>query len=122
MNPFELLMAMVFMHFLADWTLQTRLVAENKLKYPYIMFVHCFVWTFCLFIPLMIMGYHIDYIIFVLMLAVHCFVDLWKCLVIRDWDKKENNMDNFKPWHLYMDQGIHLFQVVFIWEFYVYCT
>lgn len=119
MNTFEILMAMIFAHFVADWTLQTDFQAKNKAKFSYIMGLHSFVWTFCLFIPLMMMGYHIYLPLFVVMMVVHYVVDSWKCWIIRDWSKEEDNWDKFKNWHLYVDQGIHLFQVVFIWAFYI---
>jgi len=124
MNYLDLLMAMIFAHFLADWTLQTRLVAENKSKYAYIMLVHSFVWTFCLYVPLLIAGYHIYPPLFLTMILLHCWVDEWKCNKV--WKKKDDkgkelpfNADNFQPWHLYVDQGIHFLQVVALWAIYI---
>jgi hypothetical protein len=122
MNTVELLMAMIFAHFVADWTLQTEMQAKNKAKYSYIMGLHSFVWTFCLFIPLMMIGYHIDTFIFIMWTVIHFWVDTWKCWIIRDWSKEEDNWDMFKPWHLYVDQGIHFAQVVGLWAMYVYGT
>ena len=122
MNGFELFIFMVFAHLLADWTLQTPIQANNKATNWYIMGLHCFVWTTAVFVPLMLVGYHIVPIAFLLMWLIHYFVDTWKCLIV--WDhgedgKKKWNADAFKPWHLYVDQGIHLIQIVGLWLFYI---
>ena len=123
MTIFELLIIMVFAHVLADWTLQTPIQANNKWKYPYIMAVHCFIWAVAIFVPLMIMGYHINFYLFVAMYFIHWIVDDWKCYIVwQQHDEKGNpkewNADAFKIWHLYVDQGIHLAQIVVLWAFY----
>jgi len=127
MNTVELLMAMIFAHLLADWTLQTPIQAQHKATNLYIMFVHCFVWTFCLFIPLMLTGYHINYYIFSMTFFLHWFVDDLKCwLVWKKFDEygklTEWNDKNFETWHLYLDQGIHIVQIIGLWAFYIYYT
>jgi len=124
MTGIEILILMVFAHLLADWTLQTPIQAQNKAKNWYIMGVHCFIWTVAIFIPPMIMGHSIYLCPFVLMYFIHWMVDDWKCWIV--WEKvdKEGNdlewNDNlFKPWHLYVDQGIHLVQIIALFAFYM---
>ena len=124
MNNGEILLLMVFAHLLADWTLQTPIQAQNKAKNWYIMGVHCLIWTVAVFIPLMIMGYHINAFAFALMYFIHWMVDDWKCWIVWEQvDKKGNELEwndkKFKPWQLYVDQGIHLLQIVALFTFYM---
>jgi len=110
MTTIEIFILILFAHFVADWTLQTQFQCDWKNKSWYVMMLHSFVWSVSIVIPLMIAGYSIIVWLLIVNMIVHAAVDKWKCLVV--WNKEKQDWSNFKPWHLYVDQGIHIVQVI----------
>lgn len=104
---YDLLLWMIGVHFIADFDMQSRFVAENKGKSWFIMMAHVICWTTMISLPLTIYGVWHWSVLFIL-IPIH-----W----VSDWEKAEalRNPSN-EPIHLlYLDQSIHMMQLVMAW-------
>lgn len=104
-----LLLWMIGAHYIADFDLQTRFVAENKGKYWYIMMAHVISWTTIVCIPLFFYGV-LDWVAFAILIPIHWASDWYKAQAL------EHPRYNEKPLTLlYIDQSIHIIQLVTVW-------
>ena len=112
----SLLISLIFIHFIADWALQSEWVAINKGKYWFVMFAHCIIWTGCIYFGLIFFDIKVNLYNPVPMWKLlflfigHYLVDLWKCRVY----KKVPFCQQKTYKHLYIDQLIHIIQVIFV--------
>jgi len=90
-------------HFLADYPLQGDFLAKYKHQYPYIMFVHCFIWTGLISIVLSYFG------IFAWWKAIMLFGGHW----MMDWWKSGHPTEERYMWTFYVDQSFHFGQLLF---------
>lgn len=100
---------LIFLHFIVDWELQKQWTVDNKSKHLFVLIVHCLVWTGCLSIAMHHLG------IWALWKSVflftgHLSIDYWKCNVYKKTPLCQQK--NLK--HLYLDQALHILQVVFV--------
>lgn len=109
-----ILIAMLFMHIIADYNLQGVLASMKqkaywkghgnyRSKYDYIpaLLAHAFSWAFCIMLPLAVAGYPpgtVFYVMLVINTIVHAAVDHAKA--------------NLGVLNLIEDQAIHMVQIV----------
>lgn len=96
---------LVMAHFIGDWALQSSWVAQNKGKYPIVMFAHSVIWATCICIALEYIGRYNVIFDPIVLVFWHYITDLWKCRTSK----------TFNSWHLYVDQITHIFQLVFVY-------
>jgi len=95
---------LVMAHFIGDWALQGDWIAQNKGKYPIVMFAHSMIWASCICIALGYIGKLGPIDLFFLVLF-HYLIDIWKCRTSKTFDS----------WHLYVDQFLHICQLVVVY-------
>ena len=120
MSNLFILLSMIFMHIVADYTLQGDYMAaskqkswweqnypDKKYKYDYIMIllVHSFEWAFSIMFPLFvndryIISYNLVYLL-ILNMLLHSIID----------DGKANR----KIYNLFQDQLLHFSQILITW-------
>lgn len=100
---------LIFVHFIADWALQSQWMAENKSKYDMVMFAHCLVWTGCICIAMHHLNMYADWKALFLFIG-HFFIDAWKCWVYKQIPLCQQK--NLK--HLHIDQFLHIVQVFIV--------
>lgn len=94
-----------FAHCMGDMVLQTNFIANFKSKFLYAMFTHVFVWTAVICLVLAYLGLFQMWK-FAFLFVGHWFIDRWKSGQPRD---KEHQ------WCIYVDQFLHLAQIMFVW-------
>ena len=100
---------LLFAHFIGDWAIQPEWIATNKGKYWFVMLSHCIIWTACVCIGLEYIGcYALWKVLF--LISGHYLVDLWKCKLYEKIPFCQQK--TYK--HLYIDQLIHIIQVIFV--------
>jgi len=103
MKLFEL-SSLFFFHFLADFCLQPEWMGKYKIKDPFTMLAHCFVWAGFLSFALI---YFFDFAIwkFFFLFLGHLFCDYSKHKV---YHKLPSNFKNL------IDQSFHFFQLIIV--------
>lgn len=96
----EMIMWLLFAHFIGDWSTGNSWVAETKDKYWMVMVAHCFMYTAVCTLAIKLLGYDdiVNWAIWIFL--SHIFMDVWKS---RNADPKQ-----FPTWHLYVDQAFHI--------------
>ncbi len=103
----EISIYLITAHFIADFALQNRWMADNKGKYCYIMFAHSIIYAGIICITLNYFNiFH--YWKFFALYGTHMIIDQAKCYM---YNPKKSEKKNLK--YLYIDQASH-FVVLFI--------
>lgn len=92
---------LIMAHFVGDWALQSEWLAKNKGTVFMAMVAHSVIWAACVCVVLQWQGAYSLWKFGFLWLG-HFAVDTWKC-------REEKT---FLSWHLYMDQFLHLLQLI----------
>ena len=101
---YELLIFLIFGHFIGDIALQTQWQAENKGKYWYVLFSHGMIWTGVISSILLYFGaFHIWKALF--LVVGHCICDKWK-------SNKPKTPEAWK--YIYPDQAWHIIQCIVV--------
>lgn len=101
-----------FAHLLLDYPLQGAFLAENKSKYPYVCFVHSFIWGWGVFlVGKCFLGLDYSLLVPLMLVGVHWVVDEWKCT------GKYETMHMKPETAFYIDQFIHFLQILAITVF-----
>ena len=100
------LLTLFYLHFIADFPLQGEFLANFKGKNDYILFSHCVIWSGSISIGLFILGLFAPWKL-VMLLVGHFIIDRWKA---RKIDKTFSLTKD-----LYIDQFLHLIQIVICW-------
>ena len=103
---------LLFAHFIGDWAIQPEWIATNKGNYWFVMLVHCIIWATCICIGLEYIGCYVLWKALFL-IGGHYLVDSWKCRVYEKIPFCQQK--TYK--HLYIDQFIHIIQVIFVGVF-----
>ena len=94
----ELLLFVVFAHYIGDFALQSEWVAINKATKWYVLFAHAMIWTGVISAVLYAFG-ALTVGKVALLLVGHIVTDKWKTMMpADDW------------WYIYPDQFVHLWQ------------
>ena len=106
-------LTMIFAHTIADYVLQTDFLAKFKQKknwesygdkyrcdYIVILFMHSFMWSFCIHLPLLLLKQ--EYTLISILIAIHASIHM-----IID-DEKANKLSI----NLNVDQLLHLLQII----------
>ena len=101
----KILLILVFVHFLLDWSLQDEMTKEYKCKSWFVLLVHCIIWSFGMSIALMQFGLFDWWKVWMLLVGHYC-MDYWKCSFLY---KKMGIKDMTS---LYIDQTFHIGQVL----------
>lgn len=95
----------VILHFIADFPLQGEFLANMKGKYDYLLFAHSVIWAGIISFGLnyygMLENWH-----FAFLLVGHFIIDRWKA--------KKEDKTNALTKDLWIDQGLHLLQLIVI--------
>ena len=101
----ELLFWMIGAHYLGDFALQSDWMASMKGKRWYVMLAHCAIWTTVVCIPVRLLG-DIAWWMPIFLLLGHWSMDRYK-----------TSLPHNDHWFwIYLDQSVHLLQLVFVWE------
>ncbi len=96
----EAIMWLIFAHFIGDWALQNRWMADNKGKYKEVMFAHCMIYTACCAMALRYVGIGEKVLMWSIWICIsHYIIDYWKCWI------EEGKGIVLK--YLYWDHGAH---------------
>lgn len=101
----KILLILVFVHFLLDWSLQDEMTKKYKCKSWFVLLVHCIIWSFGMSIALMQFGLFDWWKVWMLLVGHYC-MDYWKCRFLY---KKMGIKDMTS---LYIDQTFHIGQVL----------
>lgn len=101
----KLMLILVFIHFLLDWSLQDEMTKKYKCESWFVLLVHCIIWSFGMSIALMQFGLFDWWKVWMLLVGHYC-MDYWKC---RGLYKKMGLKDMTS---LYIDQAFHIGQVL----------
>ena len=113
---FEFLLALVFIHFVFDFCLQSKFMSDYKGKLPFVMGVHVFVWTFAvcwMYTYFATLSWWASIFLFI----GHWFSDRYKIYLIEK-EELEDESDPDKLSRLkflfHADQVWHLIQLVVV--------
>ncbi|WP_428909687.1 DUF3307 domain-containing protein [Niallia sp. Krafla_26] len=98
---------LLFAHFMGDFPLQGSFLSTHKGKYPYLLFVHCFIWTGCIAAAGYLIGYTITFIDLGLLFSLHALADYLKAKPALFYKKADPLRTG-----LYIDQFIHILQLL----------
>ena len=112
MEIFEILWWVLVSHFIGDWGLQNRWMAENKNKYWEILFAHCMIYTGCISMALKYIDMF-QWQIAVSILFGHYTVDM----ISSKWSNKTPHI-RIKRYILWIDHLSHFLWLFFTMEFY----
>ena len=104
MDTIEILMLVIFAHYLADYPLQGDFLGTMKGKYDYLLFCHCVIWTGCVSISLAYFGLYATWKLLFLFIG-HFIIDRWKA---RHPSAKEIGLTKL----LWIDQLLHFVQIL----------
>lgn len=99
---------MIAAHMAGDFLFQTQWIAENKMKNPLVLWLHCYIYTLC-FIPVTVYAhYHqgLEYVYGFIMaiFATHMLIDWRKWASGRYWTPKP----------ILVDQTLHAITLAFL--------
>jgi hypothetical protein len=98
-------------HFIGDWALQNRWMADNKGKYWEILFAHCFIYTASLTIAFQYLNlFSLKFIPFIFI--SHFLIDKFSCYL---YSKSKKEAMRYVLW---IDHLCHFFVIlgVIIWD------
>ena len=114
-------LTMLFAHTIADYVLQVDVLAKfkqkknwepygDKYKYDYIvmLFMHSFMWSFCIHLPLLLLKQ--DYILISYLILIHTSFHM----II------DNEKANKLSINLIVDQALHLLQIITSFIVYIF--
>lgn len=96
----EMLMWLLFAHFIGDWSTGNSWVSEAKGKYWMVMVAHCFMYTAVCTLTIKLIGLPNVMSWAVWIFLSHICMDAWKSHYAKPED--------FPTWHLYVDQAFHI--------------
>ncbi len=94
----ELIWWLVCAHFLGDFVLQSRWVAENKGSKWYVLLAHSITWAAPITVVLFLFGYF-SIPVAVFLVVTHYIIDDWKCMLPMEWK------------YIYLDQIMHFVSI-----------
>lgn len=96
---------LLFAHLLGDFAFQQNWMIQQKMKDPWTMVAHCFIWTGAVAVALQFFG--ILFLWKILFLFVgHLICDYCKHTI---FDKLNDHLKNT------IDQSFHLIQIIIVW-------
>ncbi len=101
----EKVLLIYFLNLVGDYPLQGEFLANIKGKSDYLLFVHCVIWTGTICIGLYLLGIFALWKV-VFLLVGHFIIDRWKARKIN----KEKSLTR----DLYIDQILHLIQILMV--------
>jgi len=107
------LLAIISLHYIADWGLQSQFVSLNKGKYWEIMFSHCMVWAGAISLGLMYLNIF-TWWKFLILFVGHYAMDSYKCKSITNVCSENQKYEKHNRSLLRMDQGFHLLQCIIV--------
>ena len=114
----ELFLALVFVHFVFDFCLQSKFMSDYKGKLPFVMFVHVFVWTWAV---CMMAGFYgtLPYWAIPFLFIGHWIADAGKIRMIEKEnldgaDEKNQDVLSRLKFLFHADQVWHLMQLAII--------
>ncbi|KKM67724.1 hypothetical protein LCGC14_1468250 [marine sediment metagenome] len=97
---------LLFAHFLGDFSLQGKLMGEEKQKNCIILLIHCVIWSGCVCVALqyldILTAWKYSFLFF-----GHLVIDYWKI------KKKKEPYDIY----FYLDQVFHIIQLEIVYHF-----
>ena len=96
----EMIMWLLFAHFLGDWGIWNPWMAETKGKHWQVMVAHCVIYTGCCVAAMAYIGWTGLVGAAIKIFISHYISDKWKC--------KYATADNFPTWHSHVDQALHI--------------
>lgn len=100
----NLIIFIIFAHYIGDIALQSTWQAENKGKYWYVLLSHAMIWTGVISSVLLYFGvFHIWKVLF--LVFGHCIIDKWKL-------SKPKTPEAWK--YIYPDQMLHIVQCLIV--------
>ena len=112
----ELFLALVFVHFVFDFCLQSKFMSDYKGKLPFVMAVHVFIWTFAVCWMATYFG-TLSWWAPIFLFVGHWASDIRKIQLIDKWNlKDENDPDVLMrlKWLFHIDQVWHLVQLLIV--------
>lgn len=111
---------LLFTHFMADFAFQSDFMSKFKYRLPYVMFVHCFIWTFALYAMSDLLDMNVSLFIWIFMFVIHYSADWGKCYTLEKKYTDSNGVLCEKSHTgeikrlFYIDQATHIIQVLTI--------
>lgn len=106
-NTLFIFLVLYWANLVLDFPFQNAFMAEYKSKNGYILFVHSCIWGIGLSIVLSAFN-HVTIFMVLFLVAIHYFVDAWKCRgYYKIWGIKDIHA-------LYIDQAIHVLQILVV--------
>lgn len=105
-------LVLIFAHLLGDYPLQGDFLAKQKGTRLIAMWSHCGIWTGCVTIAAHFVGLHISLLQVLLLFFVHWLADHVKATECY-------TDDDPLGWSLWVDQGIHVVQIIAL---YISCS
>ncbi len=107
------LILILLAHLLYDFHWQGPFIAENKGRYPFLLFIHALTWTLIVTLPVYLLAPHVDLPFQVgLVFVQFClFVSHWRT---DNWKSKLPKTPDYF-WAIYVDQGIHFATLLLLW-------
>lgn len=99
----SLLTNLIVLHFIADFPLQGEFLANFKGKFDYLLFAHSIIWAGFISLGLLVLGEFQNWK-FLFLLVGHFFIDRWKA--------RKEDKTNALTKDLWVDQGLHLIQLI----------
>ena len=106
---------LLFAHFLADLPLQGEFIAKNKGKEPLFMIGHCVIWAGCIALTLQMLGIEMSIWKWTFLFCGHYLADSFKCKVVEIEDIFNRPLKLTKRQYVYLDQLIHLSQLLCVY-------
>lgn len=98
----KLILSLVTAHMVGDYVFQNDFLANCKGKYKFILFVHSWLWSACVWIACSINNINISLYQFIFLVVVHMIIDKWKC----------NRVEHKLTYYLWVDQALHMLQII----------
>lgn len=96
----EMIMWLLFAHFIGDWGTSNSWVGATKGKHMIVMLAHCMMYTAVCTLTIKLLGFDniVSWAIWIWL--SHICMDVWK--------SKFADPEKFPTWHLYLDQAFHI--------------
>lgn len=101
----EYLWFLIVGHFIGDWALQNRWMAEHKHEWIEVLIAHCFIYTGI--ISIVLKYYNVNLIFIMFIFISHLVTDYWSSGA---WKKKPF------VWILYVDHLFHFLSLLIVWN------
>lgn len=93
-----------FLNLILDYPLQDEFCKKYKCENNYVLFVHCAIWAFGIYIGLYFLGLASIWKLFMLLIG-HYVIDYWKCRGL--YKKYMKDLTAY-----YIDQSLHVVQIL----------